>query len=236
MTAQARRHPDRMTPGESLQAVLWDMDGTLVRTGELWMAAEENTMAAFGGHWDAQDQAVAVGGPVDRVLEYMAERVGRPVDEVGAKIVGEIEHLMRTEHIPWMPGARELHRELTAAGVPQALVSNSWRGLMDTALQELDTSFDVVIAGDEVERPKPDPFPYLHACERLGVDPAATVVLEDSPTGVAAAIGAGCWVVGIPHVSDIAPGPRLVLVDSLVGLTADGLAQLVGQGRLPVSG
>ena len=147
------------------------MDGTLVRTEELWMAAEENTMAAFGGHWDAQDQAVAVGGPVDRVLEYMAERVGRPVDEVGAKIVGEIEHLMRTEHIPWMPGARELHRELTAAGVPQALVSNSWRGLMDTALQELDTSFDVVIAGDEVERPKPDPFPYLHACERLGVDP-----------------------------------------------------------------
>lgn len=233
----APKSPDHRSPARasSLQAVLWDMDGTLVRTEELWMAAEENTMAAFGSHWDAQDQAVAVGGPVDRVLEYMAKRVGRPVAEVGDTIVGEIEELMRTEHIPWMPGAEELHRDVAAAGVPQALVSNSWRTLMDTALEELDTNFDVVVAGDEVARPKPDPFPYLHACERLGVDPAATVVLEDSPTGVAAALGAGCWVVGIPHVSDIAPAERLVLVDSLVGLTAHDLAVLVSEGTLGTS-
>lgn len=225
--------PPGIWQSTGLAAVLWDMDGTLVRTEELWMAAEENTMAAFGGNWDAQDQAVAVGGPVDRVLEYMAKRVDQPVAAVGDKIVAEIEHLMRTEHIPWMPGAEELHRSISAAGVPQALVSNSWRKLMDTALQELRTNFDVVIAGDEVERPKPDPYPYLNACERLGVQPSQAVVLEDSPTGVAAALGAGCWVVGIPHVSDIAPAPRLVLVDSLVGLTVGDLADVVRSGRPP---
>lgn len=210
-----------------LQAVLWDMDGTLVRTEELWMAAEERTMAAFGSHWDAQDQAVAIGGPLDRVVRYMASRVSQPEDVVGARLVAEIEHLMHSEHVPWMPGARELHDALSAQGVPQALVSNSWRHLMDTALAELGTKFDVTVAGDEVEHPKPEPDPYLRGCELLDASPAFTVVLEDSPTGVNAGIAAGCYVVGIPHVSPLPTGPRVTIVDSLKDVTPGFLEQLV---------
>lgn len=210
-----------------LQAVLWDMDGTLVRTEELWMAAEERTMAAFGSHWDAQDQAVAIGGPLDRVVRYMAARVGQPESVVGEKLVAEIEELMHTEHVPWMPGARQLHDALSEAGVPQALVSNSWRHLMNTALQELGTRFDVTVAGDEVGRPKPAPDPYLKGCELLDADPAFTVVLEDSPTGVTAGVAAGCHVVGIPHVSALPTGERVTIVESLTDVTPQSLAKLV---------
>lgn len=207
------------------------MDGTLVRTEELWMAAEERTMAAFGSHWDAQDQAVAIGGPLDRVVRYMAARVDQPEEFVGAKLVTEIEELMHSEHVPWMPGARELHDALTEAGVPQALVSNSWRHLMNTALQELGTRFDITVAGDEVGRPKPEPDPYLKACELLGAYPEFTVVLEDSPTGVKAGMAAGCYVVGIPHVSALPTGERVTIVDSLTEVTPGFLEELVALNR-----
>lgn len=222
-----------------LAAVLWDMDGTLVGTEELWMAAEIATMTAFGGHWDAQDQAVAIGGPLDRVVRYMADRVGHPEAEVGRRLTDEIEHLMRTEAIPWMPGARELHEALATAGVPQALVSNSWRELMDAALAELATSFEVIIAGDELARSKPDPLPYLMACERLGAEPTATVVIEDSPTGVAAGLAAGCAVLGVPHFGDLPAAPRLTVTPSLTAWTPADLAALTvgnrptGQARRP---
>lgn len=218
------------TDNRSLQAVLWDMDGTLVRTEELWMAAEERTMTAFGSHWDAQDQAVAIGGPLDRVVRYMASRVGRPESVVGEKLVAEIEELMHVEHVPWMPGARELHDALATAGVPQALVSNSWRHLMNTALQELGTRFDETVAGDEVINPKPAADPYLKGCQLLGADPTFTVVLEDSPTGVTAGMAAGCYVVGIPHVSPLPTGDRVTIVDSLTEVTPQFLADLVARG------
>lgn len=209
------------------EAVLWDMDGTLVRTEELWMAAESQTMESFGGHWDAQDQAVAVGGPFDRVTVYMAKRVGVDVDVLSERLNRTIEQLVAAEHVPWMPGARELHEELAAAGVPQALVSNSWRELMTAALADLQTSFDVVIGGDEVERSKPDPLPYLTACARLGVRPERCVVIEDSATGVAAGLAAGAAVLGVPHVGELNPHPRLTVTHSLVGWTPDRLDGLL---------
>lgn len=214
-----------------LEAVLWDMDGTLVRTEELWLLSEERTMADFGSHWDAQDQAVAVGGPLDRVITYMARRVERPEAEVADRIIAEIEDLMRTSHIAWMPGARELHDELAAAGIPQALVSNSWRKLVDAALTDLDTAFGVVIAGDEVTHAKPDPEPFALACARLGASPRNSVVLEDSPTGVAAGLAAGCHVVAIPHIGGIDPAPRLTVLDTLAGVTVAQLDAIATGAR-----
>lgn len=219
MSAMTYRH---------VQAVLWDMDGTLVNTEHLWLESEVQTMAHYGSHWDAQDQAIAVGGPMDRVINYMADRVQRPAAEVSAYLLNLIEELMHTEHIPWMPGARQLHDELTAAHVPQALVSNSWRHLMESALADVHTSFDVIIAGDEVESPKPDPMPYLLAAHRLGATLQRTVVIEDSPTGVQAGLAAGAWVIGVPHVGELPAHERLLTVSSLTEVslaTIDGWSQ-----------
>jgi HAD superfamily hydrolase (TIGR01509 family) len=218
--------PDAHKNGR-LEAVLWDMDGTLVRTEELWMTAEIQTMESFGSHWDAQDQAVAVGGPLDRVVRYMADRVRQPEATVNRRLTDEIEHLMGTEEIPWMPGARELHGALESDGVAQALVSNSWRELMEAALAKVATSFDVIIAGDELARSKPDPLPYLTACARLGADPQRSVVIEDSATGVAAGLAAGCAVLGVPQVGELDPHPRLTIADSLAGWTPRRLLGLL---------
>lgn len=214
-----------------LAAVLWDMDGTLLSTESIWMLAETTTMESYGSHWDAQDQAVAVGGPADRVLRYMADRVGRTEEEVGERLLGEMERLMAESTIDMMPGVRHLHDALAAAGIPQALVSNSWRGLIDSALGELHTTFDLVIAGDEVERGKPDPLPYRLAAETLGVAPRDCVVIEDSATGVTSGLAAGATVLGVPHVGELRPHPRLHITDSLVGWTPERLAELLLQRR-----
>ena len=203
------------------------MDGTMVRTEELWVISEARTMTKLGGVWTAQDAAVSIGGPLDRVVDYMAERVGRTSAEVSEILVADIEELMQAREIPWMPGAQELHDQLIAAGIAQALVSNSWRDLMDTVLDKLDTSFDVSIAGDEIERPKPNPMPYVRAAELLGASTSQTVVLEDSPTGIRAALGAGCTVVGVPLNSDLPPHPRLTIVGSLADVDLAMLRSLI---------
>lgn len=218
-------------PTDGLAAVLWDMDGTLLSTERLWMQAETTTMESYGSHWDAQDQAVAVGGPADRVLRYMADRVGRTEEEVGEKLLGEMERLMASSRIDMMPGVRELHDALAASGIPQALVSNSWRGLIESALAELHTTFDLVIAGDEVARGKPDPLPYQLAAETLGVSPRDCVVIEDSATGVTSGLAAGAVVLGVPHVGELRPDPRLYVTDTLVGWTPARLAGLLAERR-----
>lgn len=219
--------PGRKSSANVLEAVLWDMDGTLVRTEELWMTAERDTMEGFGSHWDAQDQAVAVGGPLDRVVNYMADRVGVDYDTLYRRLADRIEYLMATEPVPWMPGAQELHESLTASGLPQALVSNSWRELIQASLAKVQTSFDEIIGGDELARSKPDPLPYLTACARFGADPQRSVVIEDSATGVTAGLAAGCAVLGVPQVGELEPHPRLTVTESLIGWTPARLAALL---------
>jgi beta-phosphoglucomutase-like phosphatase (HAD superfamily) len=87
-------------------------------------------------------------------------------------------------------------------------------------------SFVASITGDEVRVGKPDPEPYLAAAAALGLHPAACVAIEDSPTGVASALAAGCATLGVPHVVPIAAAPGLTLVDSLVGVSVDDLGRL----------
>ncbi len=115
-----------------------------------------------------------------------------------------------------MPGAARLLAELSAHEVPTALVSASHRRIIDRVLASLGPQhFALSIAGDEVERTKPFPDPYLIAAAGLGVDPARCAVVEDTATGVAAAEAAGCHVVAVPSVAPIAPGARRTIVTSL---------------------
>jgi beta-phosphoglucomutase-like phosphatase (HAD superfamily) len=106
------------------------------------------------------------------------------------------------------------------------MVTMSWRRLADAVIASAPVgSFAASITGDEVVNGKPHPEPYVAAAAALGVDPADCVAIEDSPTGVASALAAGCATLGVPHVVPIAPAPGLTLVDSLVGL---GIADLFG--------
>ena len=207
---------------DSLQAVLVDMDGTLVDTESLWFLAEQDTMAALGTTWTDVDQAHSLGGPLERVVDYMIEISGTALssDEVAALLLDSIEGHLRSGDVDFTTGARELLDSLVEGGIPLALVSASPRRLVSVVLDRLGAEhFATTIAGDEVTASKPNPDPYLMAAERLGVDPHRCAVLEDSPTGVAAGLASGGVVIAIPHLVDIAPAPRLFVVDSLSEVT-----------------
>ena len=206
-------------------AVLWDMDGTLVDTEPYWFDVEYELVAEFGGAWTEADAHSLVGFDLLDSAHELRTRGGvqlEPVEIVERLLDGVVRRV--ADRLPWRPGAPELLAECVAAGVPCVLVTMSWRRFADAVIAAAPPgSFVTSVTGDEVSNGKPDPEPYLAAVAALGVDPAACVAVEDSPTGVAAALAAGCATLGVPHVVPVAPAPGLTLVDSLVGI---GLADL----------
>ncbi|SEG66497.1 haloacid dehalogenase superfamily, subfamily IA, variant 3 with third motif having DD or ED [Thermomonospora echinospora] len=199
------------------RAVLFDMDGLLIDSEVLWFEVETEVMAWLGGVWGPQHQEKMVGGSLSRAAVYMLALAGpvAPQQEVERRLLdGMAERL--SESAPLMPGAKELLAEVRAAGLPTALVSSSHRRLIEAVLEGIGREhFDVTVAGDEVARLKPEPEPYLTAAARLGVRPEDCVVLEDSPTGVAAAEAAGCVTVAVPGVAPVPPAPGRIVVESL---------------------
>jgi HAD superfamily hydrolase (TIGR01509 family) len=204
-------------------AVLFDMDGTLIDSEHIWLAAELLVMAELGGEWEAADQTACLGGPLERVVDRMIEKSGggHDEDEVGTMLMAEVARLLRETPLAWRPGARFLLAEARAAGIPTALVSASWNRIIDAVAHKMTddlggTAFDAIVAGDDVELGKPHPEPYLTAASSLGVIPSMCLALEDSPTGVRSAVAAGCRVVAIPHVAPIA-NDGAYNVDTLAG-------------------
>ena len=215
-----------------LQAVLWDMDGLLVDSEPVWTVAETELAVRLGGSWDEQIKAAVVGTRLDVAIPAMLSWFGI---EPTPDRVAEASNWLLTRMVqlyagplPLLPGVAGLFAELRAAAVPMALVSSSYRVLVDAVLAHGIGPFDLTIAGDEVRRGKPDPEPYLTAADRLGVDPARCVVLEDSAAGVLAGQAAGCAVVAVPSVAGvrIAPAPQLLVVPSLGGIGLSHLTRL----------
>lgn len=213
-------------------AVLFDLDGTLLDSEDLWWDAECRVVSGWGGTWTREDQAHCLGGPLERVTAYMAERTGAPhaPEEIGSELLAAMEALLRSGELEWRPGALALLTECRAAGVPTALVSASHRRLLDAVADAVadhpgmpDPAFDVTVAGDEVDQGKPHPEPYLEAARRLGVAIDSCVVIEDSPTGVASGQASGAYVLAVPHLVGIPPQARRHVVDTLDGVTLDDL-------------
>ncbi|GAA4873352.1 HAD family phosphatase [Kitasatospora terrestris] len=203
--------------GSGLQAVLLDMDGTLVDTEDFWWQAEASLFAELGHRLDQADRAQVVGGPMTRVIDYLLARtgVGLSPAELTVLINQRFVDLL-AGGVPLMPGAELLLNTLNAHGVPAALVSASHRHIIDIVLESLGAHhFAFTVAGDEVVRTKPHPDPYLAAVARFGAEPARCVVVEDAPTGVLAAEAAGCPVIAVPSVAAIEPGPGRTVLSSL---------------------
>ncbi|MFZ8948745.1 MAG: HAD family hydrolase, partial [Ilumatobacteraceae bacterium] len=185
-------------------AVLWDMDGTLVDTEPYWIAAERRLVAEYGRDWPDHHAHAMVGFDLRDSAAYMIEHGGiddLAPEQIIERLLDDVIESVR-QQIPWRPGARELLAALVADGVPCGLVTMSWRRFVDPILDALPAgSFSVVVCGDDVTRGKPDPEPYRRAAELLGVDPSDCMAIEDSPTGVASAVAAGCVTVGVPNVA-----------------------------------
>lgn len=230
---------DAPAPGEPavphVAAVLWDMDGTLVDTEPYWIEREHEVVREYGnGAWTDEHAHALVGFDLRDSGRYISEHgeVDLPVDDiVNLLLDGVIERVRR--HIPWRPGARELLAELGELGIPCALVTMSWRRFADAVVEALPPgSFAAVVAGDDVERGKPFPDPYLLAADRLGVAPADCIAIEDSPTGVRAAVAAGCHTIGVPHVVDIPGDLGHHHLFSLDGVTVEHLSEILARARM----
>lgn len=201
-------------------AVLFDMDGLLVDSEPVWYDVEAAAVERLGGTWAPEHQAALIGGTMDASCRYMLEHTGASMtpEQLADELIAEMAIRFRTG-LPLHEGALELVDAVRAAGVPTGLVSSSYRVLVDAALERLGRErFDVSVAGDEVRHGKPDPEPFLTACERLGVPASATVVLEDAASGVASAEAAGCVVVAVPSVAPIQATPRRFVVERLVDI------------------
>ncbi|MBZ6110325.1 MULTISPECIES: HAD family hydrolase [Streptomyces] len=217
MTSTVPALDTRTAEGSALQAVLLDMDGTLVDTEGFWWDVEVEVFASLGHTLDDSWRHVVVGGPMTRSAGFLIEATGADIGLAELSVLlndGFERHIGRD--LPLMPGAARLLAELTAHDIPTALVSASHRRIIDRVLKSLGPHhFALTVAGDEVPRTKPHPDPYLAAASGLGADPVRCAVVEDTATGVAAAESAGCHVVAVPSVAPITPAARRTVVGSL---------------------
>ncbi|WP_267714689.1 HAD family hydrolase [Streptomyces sp. CoH17] len=233
MTSTVPALGTRTAEGSALQAVLLDMDGTLVDTEGFWWDVETEVFASLGHTLDDSWRHVVVGGPMTRSAGFLIEATGADITLAELSVLlndGFEERIGRD--LPLMPGAARLLAELSAHDVPTALVSASHRRIIDRVLKSLGPEhFALTVAGDEVPRTKPHPDPYLAAAAGLGADPARCAVVEDTATGVAAAEAAGCHVVAVPSVAPITPAARRTVVTSLEEVDLTLLRGLMTQMR-----
>lgn len=224
------RDPSRSV---GLDAVLWDVDGTLVDTEPYWIAEEYALVDSFGGEWTPARAESLVGldllaaGEVLRDLGSVALAPREIVERLQAGVIDRIR-----DAVPWRPGARELLGEALTAGIPCAMVTMSWADLAGEVVDALPTgSFGAIVTGDQVRRGKPDPEPYRCAAERLGVIAERCVAIEDSPAGVASAVAAGVPTVAVPNVADVHQQRGVARIPTLAGVDLAGLARLRDQAR-----
>lgn len=180
-------------------AVIFDCDGTLVDSERLARRAWNAVLAGYGITVTDDDYSALLGKTYPYVHEHFSRRGDLPdVDAFWPILSVRLFELIDNE-LQVFEDAVRLARELQADGVPLAVASGSARERLDRTLRsaEILDLFDVTIAGDEVSNPKPMPDIFLAAADRLGVDPAGCVVVEDSPDGVMAGIAAGMRTIAV---------------------------------------
>ena len=200
-----------------MSAIFFDMDGTLVDSEPLWLAAEIEVMKDLGCVWTPEDQLACLGGPRAKTERLMQERSGftKPDGYFGEALDNLMEMKLSTE-LKLVPGALDLVNECKSRGLKCALVTASGKRLMNVVLKHFPLGiFDEVISGDDVSRSKPDPEPYLLAARNLSVDITKSIVIEDSLTGVSSGLASGAQVIGIPHLVELSPHQNLRVVAKL---------------------
>lgn len=215
--------------------VLWDMDGTLVDTEPLWMAAETELVSSFGGVWTHENAMACVGkGLEDSSAIIQAAGVRLSIDEITRWLTDHVKAHLNPETMPWRAGAREFLESLRDAGIPTALVTMSLHDMAQHVADQLGfVGFDAIIAGDDVEHAKPHPDPYLRGAAAIGVPIEDCVAFEDSNIGLASAIASGACAIAIPWIVPIEARPGFLVWDSLAGRTVEDVRAASAAHRAP---
>jgi HAD superfamily hydrolase (TIGR01509 family) len=203
------------------QAVIFDMDGTLLDTESVFKTIVFEVCTELGFEMTDAVHMSMVGGSHERTSQLLIEAYG--VTFPYSLFDERCRVIMRERSlagVPVKPGAREFIGELRERGIPAAVATSSRNphaqhhlgaaGLLDL--------FETVVTRDDVVNPKPHPEPYLTAARRLGIDPLQCLALEDSHAGVRAAHAAGMQTVMVPdlvHPDDAIRALGISVVESL---------------------
>jgi HAD superfamily hydrolase (TIGR01509 family) len=223
-----------MMTEESLSAVLWDMDGTLIDTEPLWIAAEHAMLARFGIEMTPDIPAKLIGSGLHDAAQLFRD-LGVPLglDEIISEWLDGVTTGLQKSRPTWRPGALDLLASLREAKIPCALVTMSFRSFADVVVAMLPAdSFTAIVTGDSVTHEKPHPEPYLLGAAALGVPITQCVALEDSPTGLRSAVSSGAVALGIPNILSLGTAPAHAVLPTLEGLHAAALAEQFARLRV----
>lgn len=216
-----------MTP--PVPAVVFDVDGVLLRSLENHLQSYQAVFRARGVEMDPRDMYLTEGKATREVATMLSAKYGLPTDEASiAQAMREKKAAFFALPLPPLyPGAADLVARLQAAGVKVGFASGSTRELLARLLGDFYARFDATVTADDVARTKPDPEPYVTAFARLGVPAHEGIVVENAPLGIRAAKAAGARVIAITSTlseADLAEEkPDLVVPD----LAAAGRAILL---------
>jgi HAD superfamily hydrolase (TIGR01509 family) len=184
-----------------IEGVIFDLDGLLLDSEQVWDATREELVRERGGRWHDRAQRDMMGMSSLEWSRYMHDELGvrDPPDEISAEVVRRLEARYR-DALPLLPGAHEAVQRL-AARWPLALASSSNRELIDLALELMSVGhlFRATVSSEEVARGKPAPDVYLEAARRLRIEATSAAAIEDSHNGIRAAKAAGMRVIAIPN-------------------------------------
>jgi HAD superfamily hydrolase (TIGR01509 family) len=183
------------------EAVVFDLDGVLLDTEELWDEARRRLAEERGARWPDDAQRAMMGMSSPEWSRYMRDVIGlaEPPEEISTEVVRRMEALYH-ERLPLVPGALNAVGRIGARW-PLGIASSSNRQLIDLFLELTNTRelFRATVSSEEVERGKPAPDVYLEAARRLAVDPEGCAAIEDSENGIRSASAAGMRVIAIPN-------------------------------------
>jgi HAD superfamily hydrolase (TIGR01509 family) len=210
-----------------VRAVIFDLDGVLVESEQVWDGVRERFVKQRGGRWHSEAQRAMMGMSSLEWSRYMSEELGVPLpaERISVEVAEQVGDAYRQE-LPLLPGAVDAVRRL-AERWPLGLATSSNRPIIDLVLDlaGLAGCFAVTVSSEEVGRGKPAPDVYLEAAARLGVEPQGAVAVEDSTNGLLAARAAGLGVAAVPNPAfpphEDALGAADVVLGSLEELTPE---------------